>query len=271
MKNWREYLHQEELEEGLLDFFKQKEEEPAEEVVPPTPPAYIKSLRSAESRRLPARSWKTSAETNIPYNNWLQDKHTPWMLELEKSADNGTLSLNTAREIASQLLLPYWRGHQNSINQEAIDLARERIKDDFNKLFIRLGAARGGLSVIPPEGTEGALSMAAPGKKAALSLTENWRKYIAEEGKRKVNIFLDMDGVLVAFPSALKVYIKNIYSMDPNELHPNSKSSRRTLRRLQNLQLNDEEIDDLYDRSEYKFQSGEDYKPDEKNYEQVCA
>ena len=94
------------------------------------------------------------------------------MQELEASADNGTLSLNTARKIAAQLLSPSWRSHQNSINQEAIALARERIKDDFNKLFIRLGAAQGGLSVIPPEGTEGGLSMADPGKKAGLSLTE---------------------------------------------------------------------------------------------------
>ena len=37
LENWREYLHQEELEEGLLDFFKQKEEIPVEEVVPSHP------------------------------------------------------------------------------------------------------------------------------------------------------------------------------------------------------------------------------------------
>ena len=171
LENWREYLHQEELEEGLLDFFKQKEETPVEEVVPRTPPAYIKSLRSARSRRLPPRSWKTSAETNIPYINWLQDKHTPWMQELGASADNGTLSLDTARKIASKLLLPYWRSHQNPINQEAIGLARDRIKDDFNKLFIRLGAGSGGLSVIPPEGAEAGLSMAEPAE-LGLSLTE---------------------------------------------------------------------------------------------------
>ena len=52
------------------------------------------------------------------------------------------------------------------------ELARERIKDDFNKLFIRLGAARGGLSVIPPEGAEAGLSLAEPEKEAGLSLTE---------------------------------------------------------------------------------------------------
>ena len=59
-------------------------------------------------------------------------------------------------------------------------------------------------------------------------ILENWRKYIAEEEKRKVNIFLDMDGVLVDFPSALKEHIKNIYTAVPEEIHT-SKSSRAVL------------------------------------------
>ena len=95
-------------------------------------------------------------------------------------------------------------------------------------------------------------------------ILNEWRKYLAEEEERKVNIFLDMDGVLVDFPSALKIHIKRVYSMDPHEVHPESKNSRRVLRKLQRMQLNDEEIDKLYDRSEYKFQSGEDYDSDEK-------
>ena len=65
LENWREYLYQEELEEGLPDFFKKKEEIPVEEVVPPTPKAYFKSLRSARSRRLPAPG--RGRWTNIPY------------------------------------------------------------------------------------------------------------------------------------------------------------------------------------------------------------
>mgnify|MGYP003640543463 CR=1 FL=1 len=95
-------------------------------------------------------------------------------------------------------------------------------------------------------------------------LLENWRKYLVEEEERKVNIFLDMDGVLVDFPSALKIYIKSKYDDDPDVLHPESKSSRKALRRLQGLQLSNDEIDELYDRSESKFQSGEPYSADEK-------
>jgi len=96
-------------------------------------------------------------------------------------------------------------------------------------------------------------------------LIENWRKYLVEAEERKVNIFLDMDGVLVDFPSALKEYIKNVYATAAEEIHPTSKSSRAVLRKLQSMNLSPEEIDELYDRSEYKFQSGEDYEPDEKN------
>ena len=95
-------------------------------------------------------------------------------------------------------------------------------------------------------------------------LLENWRKYLAEEENQKVNIFLDMDGVLVDFPSALKKYIKNAYTAAPEEVHPRSKSSRAVLRKLQSMNLSPEEIDELYDRVETKFQYGEEYNPDEK-------
>ena len=95
-------------------------------------------------------------------------------------------------------------------------------------------------------------------------LLENWRKYLVEEEERKVNIFLDMDGVLVDFPGALKIYIKSKYAEDPDLLHPESKSSRKALRRLQGLQLSNNEIDELYDRSENKFRSGEPYSTEEK-------
>jgi len=96
-------------------------------------------------------------------------------------------------------------------------------------------------------------------------LLENWRKYLKEEEEPKVNIFLDMDGVLVDFPSALKKYIKNVYTAAPEEVHPTSKSSRAVLRKLQSMNLSPEEIDELYDRVEIKFQYGEEYSPDEKN------
>jgi len=95
-------------------------------------------------------------------------------------------------------------------------------------------------------------------------ILNEWRKYLQEEEKQKINIFLDMDGVLVDFPSALREHIKNIYTMAPEEVHPSSKSSRAVLRKLQSMDLSPEEVEELYDRSEYKFQSGEDYQPDEK-------
>ena len=66
-------------------------------------------------------------------------------------------------------------------------------------------------------------------------LLENWRKYLAEEEKPKVNIFLDMDGVLVDFMTAVKNHIINVYPQDPYEVHPNSKSSRKILSKLQDL------------------------------------
>ena len=176
LENWRKYLKEDALEEGLLDFFKKKEEE-GEEVVPPIPKAYIKSLRSARPRRM--RHLDPRDMYNVPYISWLQNKHTPWMRELELSADNNTLSLKTAQEIADRLLSVEWRGHQHPINQEAIDKAREKIKSDFNDLFVRLGAQQGGLSVLPPEEGEGALSYA--DSEGGLSITEQWRKYLAED------------------------------------------------------------------------------------------
>jgi len=171
LENWRKYLEEDALEEGLLDFFKKKEEE-AEEVVPPIPKAYIKSLRSARSRRM--RHLDPQGSYNLPYINWLHHKHAPWMRELELSADNKTLSLKTAQSIADRLLSVVLQGslraHHHPINQEAIDKARERIKNDFNKLFVRLGAQQGGLSVLPPEEGEGALSYA--DSEGGLSITE---------------------------------------------------------------------------------------------------
>tara|TARA_Y100000310_G_C20550692_1_gene747913 strand:+ start:447 stop:1154 length:708 start_codon:yes stop_codon:yes gene_type:complete len=92
---------------------------------------------------------------------------------------------------------------------------------------------------------------------------ENWRKFLKEEQERKVNIFLDMDGVLVDFPNALKDYIKKAYSLDVGEVHPNSKSSRAVLRKLQKLELSDEEIEELYDRVEKIFQEGGSYNTEE--------
>jgi len=177
LENWRKYIEEDALEEGLLDFFKKKEEE-GEEVVPPIPAAYIKSLRSARSRRLGSPR-DITGETNVPYINWLHNKHGPWMRELELSADNETLSLKTAQSIADRLLSVEWRTHQHPINQEAIDKARERIKSDFKQLFVRLGAQQGGLSVLPPEEGEGALSYA--DSEGGLSMTEQWRKYITED------------------------------------------------------------------------------------------
>ncbi len=95
-------------------------------------------------------------------------------------------------------------------------------------------------------------------------LLENWRKYLAEEEKPKVNIFLDMDGVLVDFMAAVKNHIISVYPLDPQEVHPNSKSSRKVLSKLQDLGLSDEQVDKLYDAAEEVWVAGGTYKPEEK-------
>jgi 5'(3')-deoxyribonucleotidase len=95
-------------------------------------------------------------------------------------------------------------------------------------------------------------------------LLETWRQYLKENLERKVNIFLDMDGVLVDFTSALKDHIKRVYHLDADAVHPDSKSSRQTLRRLQRLNLSEERIEELYYLAEKRFVSGTQYKPEEK-------
>ena len=95
-------------------------------------------------------------------------------------------------------------------------------------------------------------------------LLENWRKYLKEEQGHKVNIFLDMDGVLVDFANALRSHIKQVYSLDPDEVHPNSKSSRQALRRLQRLDLSGEQIEELFNIAEKKWTAGAEYKPEER-------
>jgi hypothetical protein len=95
-------------------------------------------------------------------------------------------------------------------------------------------------------------------------LLENWRKYLKEEEKPKVNIFLDMDGVLVDFMAAVKNHIINVYSQVPHEVHPNSKSSRKILSKLQELELSVEQVDELYDAAEEVWVGGGNYKPEEK-------
>ena len=95
-------------------------------------------------------------------------------------------------------------------------------------------------------------------------LLENWRKYLAEEEKPKVNIFLDMDGVLVDFMTAVKNHIISVYPLDPQEVHPNSKSSRKVLSKLQDLGLSDEQVNELYDAAEEVWVAGGTYKPEEK-------
>ena len=178
LENWREYIEEDALEEGLLDFFKKKEIEG--EVVPPIPKEYIKSLRKDWSRKLyPGMYWKDrrgptpyrkGESDNRLYADWYKLIHADWMEDLEKSADNGTLSLKTAQVIADKLLSVQWRRSRDPKKQEAMDMARETIKSDFKQLFIRLGAQQGGLSVLPPEEGEGALSYA--DSEGGLSMTE---------------------------------------------------------------------------------------------------
>jgi 5'(3')-deoxyribonucleotidase len=95
-------------------------------------------------------------------------------------------------------------------------------------------------------------------------LLENWRHYLTEEAPRKINIFLDMDGVLVDFPTAASKYIRDNYFLDAADMFPNSKSSRVLHRKLQRLKLSDEGLQKLYDEAAAKFQSGKEYNYEEK-------
>ena len=95
-------------------------------------------------------------------------------------------------------------------------------------------------------------------------LLEQWREYIVEDTERNVNIFLDMDGVLVDFPSATSEYIKKVYAIPAIEIFPNSKSSHVLHRKMQRLQLSTEELQELYDQAAAKFQSGKEYNFEEK-------
>ena len=96
------------------------------------------------------------------------------------------------------------------------------------------------------------------------NLLENWHKYLSENQKRKINIFLDMDGVLVDFPTATSKYIRDNYLLDAVEMFPSSKSSRVLHRKLQRLKLSDEGLQKLYDEAATKFQSGKEYNYEEK-------
>jgi len=96
-------------------------------------------------------------------------------------------------------------------------------------------------------------------------LLEQWRKYLVEgqNRNRKVNIFLDMDGVLVDFPTAVSDYIAQIYSLSAEEAFPNSKSSRVIHRKLQQLQLSEEALRALQRQASEKFQTSREYSPEE--------
>jgi len=95
-------------------------------------------------------------------------------------------------------------------------------------------------------------------------ILKEWRKYLVEEQKRKVNIFLDMDGVLVDFPTAASDYIVEMYSLSAEEAFPNSKSSRVLHKKLQDLQLSEGGIRALYRQASEKFQAGKEYSREEK-------
>jgi 5'(3')-deoxyribonucleotidase len=73
-------------------------------------------------------------------------------------------------------------------------------------------------------------------------LLENWRKFLNEEVQDKYQIFLDMDGVLVDMTEGVVdtvntnlQKVRNGAStdhMDPDSVHPGSKSKSRSLKRL---------------------------------------
>ena len=65
-------------------------------------------------------------------------------------------------------------------------------------------------------------------------LMENWRLYLNEDTEG-VNIFFDMDGVLVDFAGKVAELINSTIDKNPDEFYAESKSKRKALRRLQKV------------------------------------
>ena len=94
-------------------------------------------------------------------------------------------------------------------------------------------------------------------------LVKKWKKLLFESRKPTINIFLDMDGVLVDFDEAVKSAIVNNYEQNAAKLHPRSPSRRKTLREFQDFGYTPQQVADLYDAVNEKHKFGQEYTKNE--------
>ena len=90
-------------------------------------------------------------------------------------------------------------------------------------------------------------------------LLKKWKKRLFEGKKRKINVFLDMDGVLVNFDDAVRGQIIDNYGKNAAKIHPDNLSRRETLQKFQKLKLSVTQVGDLYDSVNEKHKFGLKY------------
>ena len=114
----------------------------------------------------------------VPYILWLEQKHKPWIEKVNRSLENGDMSLEGLKQLKNQVLQSWSTESNDKAIKKALEMALERIKKDFLELNIKYGGAKGGLSLAKVPGAEGALSRPEPSEKGAISLAEIWRKFL---------------------------------------------------------------------------------------------
>jgi len=97
-----------------------------------------------------------------------------------------------------------------------------------------------------------------------IALVKKWKKFLLENRKPTINIFLDMDGVLVDFDEAIKSTIVNNYEQNATKLHPRSPSRRKALRKFQDMGYTPQQVADLYDAVNEKHKFGQEYTKNER-------
>jgi len=94
-------------------------------------------------------------------------------------------------------------------------------------------------------------------------ILENWRRFLKEEVENSnLHIFFDMDGVLVDLATTLANKINQNLPLNPDEVHADSKSGRKGLRKVQKFvtEVTPEQLEDIT----IKKDAGEPRSPEEK-------